>query len=44
MKRYIIVRQAVGLLLACGLLCLMKGCFDEGVRLGDLRQTEATER
>lgn len=45
MTRFILIRQAVGLLLVAATLAIAWLAMDEGVRLGDLRrQTEAGER
>lgn len=44
MKRYILIRQAVGLILVAIALSIAWLAMDEGLRLGDLRKAEATER
>lgn len=44
MRRYILIRQAVGLILVAITLSIAWLAMDEGLRLGDLRKAEATER
>jgi len=42
--RYVLIRQAVGLLLVAATLAIAWLAMDEGLRLGELRKAEATER
>lgn len=44
MTRYVLIRQAVGLLLVAATLAIAWLAMDEGLRLGELRKAEATER